>query len=194
VPYFEINVAGDELNKELAFVEQEPENLGGYGFRLAEGQPTDDVYPEEAAIYLDPYSPGLTFASLLGNSIGFLMVCTAVKEVIAQLNVAPIELRPLAIYNHKRRLHSRDYWAVNPLAILDCVDRQRSTILYSSEKPTDIVAIDRLVFRTDRLAKAPDLFRIPERRGSYFASDRLLASLQGKGFTNIFVDTIEEAG
>lgn len=192
--YYEIFVTGDDQDKELAFVEQEPENLGGFGFLLAEGEPTDEIFPDEPAkIYLDPYSRGLRFPSLLGNSLGYLMVCSAIKEIIARHDVAPVEIRPVVIHNHKRRVHTSDFWVINPLATVNCLDRQHSKILYSKADPKAIVAIEEMVFLSHMIEKAPDLFRIPERRGSYFASERLLTSLQGKGFTNIFVEEIKEA-
>jgi len=38
--YFELNTLGDEQDKELVFIDQEPEGLDGFGYRLAEGAPT----------------------------------------------------------------------------------------------------------------------------------------------------------
>lgn len=188
--YFELDTLGDEQDKELVFIEQEPEGLDGFGFRLAEGDPTDDIYPAEARIYLDPYSPGLKLTSLLGNSIGYLLVHTALADRLRKHDMTSVEFRPVSLYNQRRRLHSKDYWIVNPLRLIDCLDRKASRIQYASSDPTQIVGIDELVFDARRLEGAPDLFRIPEQRMSYFVSERLAQGLQGQGFDNLFLREI----
>jgi hypothetical protein len=194
VPYFEINSMGDDLNRELAFIEHEPEELGGFGYRLAEGDPAAAIYPDDAHVYLDPYSPGLMLPTLLGNSIGYLIVNSALKTIVHQHDVAPTEMHPLAIYDQRRRLHSRDYWILNPLRFVDCLNRQASKIQYLSSDPSQIVGIDELVFDPKRLEKAPDLFRIREQPTGYFASERLVGAMQGKGFNNVFLNEIKEQG
>ncbi|MFY0522371.1 imm11 family protein [Archangium gephyra] len=190
--YFELETLGDEQDRELVFIEQEPEEFEGAGYRLAEGEPTDDVHPAEARIYLDPYSPGLKLATLLGNSIGYLIVHAAFVELLRRHDVAPVELRPVSIYNQRKRLRSRDYWIVNPLRFVDCVDRTASRIQYASSDPTQIVGIDELVFDSKRLQEAPDLFRIPEQRMGYFISERVVRDLQGRGFDNIYLREIRQ--
>jgi Immunity protein family (Imm11) len=191
LPYYQINTLGDEQDRELVFISREPEDLNGYGFRLAEGDATGDVYPPDARIYLDRYDPGLKLTALLGNSIGFLIVSTACKEVIARHDTGA-ELRPVAIYNQRGRLHSRDYWIVNPLRFVGCVNRAASAIQYSADDPEDIVGIDELVFDPRKLEGAPDLFRIPEQRMGYFASARLLQALLEVRPDNLYVDEIRE--
>ncbi len=195
--YFEISILGDDQDKELCFIESEPEELGGFGYRLAEGDPTDDIFPKgSATIHLDPYATGLGLPDIIGNSIGFLIVSTAVKEILATHEVRPAEIKPLSIFSHKGRLHSRDYWIVNPLRFVDCLNRGASKIQYSAADPSQIVGIDKLVFDGSALGALekggdrPDLFRIREQRMGYFLSERLVQALQGNGFTNLFLHEI----
>ena len=194
MPYFQINTLGDDLDREVAFVESEPEDLGGFGYRLAEGDPAADIYPQDARVYLNPYSPGLVLPTLLGNSVGYLIVNTAFKAIAERCDIAPTEAHPLAIYNQRRRLHSRDYWILNPLRFVDCLNKAASRIQYASSDPLQIVGIDEVVFDPKRLEQAPDLFRIREQPVGYFASHRLLGAMQGQGFTNLFVNEIKEQG
>jgi hypothetical protein len=190
--YFEVDTLGDEQDKSLVFIDREPEGLDGFGFRLAEGDPTDDIYPEDARIYLDPYNPGLKLTTLLGNSIGYLIVHAAFVERLRSHDMTSVELRPVSIYNQRRRLHSKDYWIVNPLRLIDCLDRKASRIQYASSDPTQIVGIDELVFDSKRLEGAPDMFRIPEQRMSYFISERIIRDIQGRGFDNLFLREIHQ--
>ncbi|WNG36792.1 hypothetical protein F0U61_26300 [Archangium violaceum] len=191
--YFELDTLGDEQNKELVFIDHEPEGLDGFGFRLAEGEPTDDIYPADARIYLDPYSPGLKLTTLLGNSIGYLIVHTAfVERLRRNHDLTSIEFRPVSIYNQRRRLHSKDYWIVNPLRLVGCLDQKASRIQYASSDPKQIAGIDEFVFDSKRLEGAPDMFRIPEQRMSYFISERIVRDIQGQGFDNIFLREIRQ--
>jgi hypothetical protein len=190
--YFELNTLGDEQDKELVFIDQEPEGLDGFGYRLAEGDPTEDIYPADARIYLTPYNQGIKLTTLLGNSIGYIIVHTAFVERLRSHGMTSVELRPVSIYNQRRRLHSKDYWIVNPLHFVECLDRRVSRIQYSSSDPKLIVGIDELVFDSRRLDGAPDMFRIPEQRMSYFVSERVVRSIQGQGFDNIFLREIRQ--
>ncbi|MCY1032248.1 hypothetical protein OV207_12330 [Corallococcus sp. BB11-1] len=191
--YFEINTLGDDQDKERVFVDSEPEGLDGFGYRLAEGEPTDDVYPADSRIYLNPYNQGLKLATLVGNSIGYLILHAPLVEHLKESHdLSTVELRPVSIYSQRRRPLSRDYWIVNPLRFVGCLDRAASRIQFLSSDPEQIVGIDEIVFASKRLADAPDLFRIPEKRMSYFISERVVEGLQGQGFDNIFLHEVRQ--
>ncbi|MBU8899854.1 hypothetical protein DRW03_15855 [Corallococcus sp. H22C18031201] len=190
--YFEVDTLGDEQDKERVFIEEEPEGLDGFGFRLAEGDSTDDVYPEDARIYLSPYSAGLKLSTLLGNSIGYLIVHAALMTILKEHAPSGVEYRRFSLYNQRRRLHSQEYWIINPLTLVPCLDREHSRIQYATSNPDQIVGIDELVFDSQRLEAAPDLFRIPEQRMSYFISERIARALQGQGFDNLFLQEIRQ--
>src|SRR5207302_1272588 len=107
--------------------------------------------------------PGIKLASLLGNTQSYLIVNTEVKNVIVEhCTLSELEVLPFTLYNHKKRIHSSDYWIVNPIGYLDCVNRAASNIRYLSTDPTKIVAVRKFVLDTKRLENAPDLFRVVE--------------------------------
>ncbi|MFY0570109.1 imm11 family protein [Archangium lansingense] len=192
--YFQVDTLGDDVDEELACVLEEPGGLEGMGFKLAQGEPIGDAYPQDARVYLDPYSTGVKLCPLLGNTVGYLIVNGAIKAVLERHDVHPVELHPVSVYNQRKRLHGRGYWIVNPLRFVDCVDRRASQIQYSTSAPSQIVAIEELVFRRDALKDAGDLFRIREQPMSYFISERVAADLQRGGFTNVFLNEVREEG
>src|SRR6266516_7649114 len=57
-------------------------------------------------------------------------------------------------------LRGKLYYAINVLKLVDCLDRERSDILYS---PVDggILQVRRSIFRTDRLLDVP-IFKLPD--------------------------------
>ena len=188
--YFQLDTLGDFGNKKLAIVSERVPELGIYSHYPARGKPITDRYPADARTHLQPGHRGTKLSSLVGNTFGWLIVSTEFKESIVQ-NSGPIEILPLAIYNHKKRLHSADYWVINPLGSIDCVDRDKSAIVYLDDTKADVVGVDKFVFRKDRLEKAPGIFRVLEAPTAYFINQTLARSLKDKDCTNIFIDEID---
>lgn len=188
--YFEINTLGNDQDRALAFLDRGVEDCPDPG-RLAAGEPMGPDYPAGARITLQLESPGLELPSLLGNAVGYLVLNTAMKAILERFTLGPIELLPFALHDHRRRLMSRDYWIVNPLGTVDCVDREASDIELFPEDPTQIVAVNRFAFSAAKLAGAPDLFRVPEDPYHYFVSERIPEAWHGQGFTNLYLEEIE---
>lgn len=188
--YFEINTLGDDQDRSLAFADRGVEDCPDAG-RMAAGDPIGAKYPADPRIYLQIESPGLKLPSLLGNTAGYLIVSTPMKTILEAFDLGRVELLPFALYDHRKRLFSKDYWIVNPVGTVDCVSRDASEIEYLPEDPERIVTVTRFVLDSKRLQAAPDLFRVPEDPYHYFVSERIPAAWHGKGFTNLYLEEIE---
>jgi|SRR5579871_259369 len=191
--YFIIETLGDDQDSKLAFIDSPPEDLGLYDYCMARGEPIGDRYPAEARIYLKPKSPGIKMSSLIGNTQSYLIVNTEMKNVI--LEYCPrcnIETLSFSLYNHKKRVHSDDYWIINPIGYVDCVNRAASDIRYLSSDPTKVVAVRKFVLEPKRLESAPHLFRVPEDREKYIISEHLAKAFQERNFSNIFLIEIDQ--
>jgi hypothetical protein len=184
--YFEINTLGNDQDRSLAFADAGVQDLDNDG-RLMMGDPVGVDYPADPRIYLQLQSPGLKLPSLLGNTAGYLILADGMKRIMEQFNLGAIELLPFSLYNHKKRLASKDYWIANPLGTFDCVDRRASKIKYLDGDPTQIVSVEELVLDPRKVAGAPDLFRVPEARSRYLVSERIPAAWHGNGFTNLYL-------
>jgi hypothetical protein len=99
-----------------------------------------------------------------------------------------IEILPFTLFNHRQRVHSKDYWIINPLGTFDCVNKDASDIEYLDD---EVVGVDKYVFESQKLKNAPELFRVPEDPTEYFISETLAKAFQKKKFTNIFLSEIE---
>jgi len=191
--YFKIVTLGDTADKSLAFISSYVENIGLAAYRPAKGKRVGEKYPENAEIHLQPEDPGIKLSSLIGNTKSYLIVNTAVKETIVEFcsqNETEIELLQFTLVNHKKRVHSKDYWIINPIGTFDCVNRSASEIEFLDD---EIVGVDKYVFDPKRLEKAPHLFRVPEEPRGYFISQSLAKAFQDKQFTNIFLIEVEQA-
>jgi hypothetical protein len=188
---FQLHTEGNTADKSLAFVDQPPDGLGLYDVYLSEGDPIGDRYPANARISLRPSYPGIRLSSLLGNCLCFLIVNTAIKDIFVAEAKAAVEALPFTLLNHKKRVHSRDYWIINPLAIVDCVDKEHSEIVYFDESKTTVVAVNKFVFDARKLEGQPPLFRVPEARTEYFITVELARALKQHDFSNMRVSEIE---
>jgi len=183
--YFRLHLLGNTDDDSLAFVREAPAGLGLYRYCMRRGERIGNRYPRDAKVYLDKRSPGIKLGSVLGNTLSYFMVNTAMKDVIVATCSCEIEQLPFTLYNHKRRIHSKDYWILNPIGTFDCVNREASDIRYLDASKKDIVGVRKLVFDTNKMADAPDLFRVPEEPAVLFMSERLATALKPLRPTNI---------
>ena len=190
--YFMVDTLGDDQDRLLAFIDDPPDGLGLYTYCLTKGVPIANRYPEDAGIYLQPESPGIKLSSLLGNTQRYLIVHNDMKNIIEKYCDCKMEILPFTLYDHKRRVLSKEYWIVNPLGTFDCVDKDKSEIVYLDNTKADVVTVDRFVFEAQKLAEAPDLFRVPEYPTRYFISEDLAKAFQDENFTNIFLLEIDQ--
>lgn len=190
--YFIIEILGNYLDKKLAFIDKPPVDLGLYDYCMARGERVGDRYPEDARIYLQPESLGIKLSSLIGNSLGCLIVNTEMKDVIVEHCDCEIEILPFTLCNHKKRVHSKDYWIINPIGSIDCLNKKASDIRYSDSDNMAVVAVRKFVLDSNKLVNAPDLFRVPEDLEQYFISERLAKAFQEHNFTNIFLLEIDQ--
>ena len=188
--YFTLGSFGNGANRSLAFISSPPKGIGLYDYCMRFGEAVGDRYPEDPRIYLEAGRPGIKLASFIGNTVGYLIVCAEMKDAILGADIGEIETLPFKLYNHKNRLHSEDYWIVNPIGSFDCVNRAASDIEYLDASQKDIVAVTKFVLNANKLNDAPDLFRVPEKKDSYFVSERLARLFLSKGFTNIMLKEV----
>jgi hypothetical protein len=190
--YFEINIMPC-VDRELCFLDKVPEGTAMLTQRMAEGRPMGTDYPADAKIYMDEDNPGITLPSLIGNTNGFLIVRREIQEVLAATGV-PTECLPFTLFDHKKRVASRDYFIVNPLGTYDCLDLERSDISWSEEVADEIIWVNTPRLDRTKAEHAPDFFRIGRRPRGYVISGRVAAAIQKLQPTNFYVSQLEVAG
>jgi hypothetical protein len=129
VRYFRLYLLGNTDDPSLAVVRSTPSGLGLYDRCMRWGERIGDRYPRNLRVYMDKHH-GTKLGSVLGNTLCYLMVNTAMKDVILATCTSEIEVLPFTLYDQKRRIASKDFWILNPIGTFDCVDRQASDIRY----------------------------------------------------------------
>jgi hypothetical protein len=187
--FFSLNLIPSE-DPGLAFLDGVPEGTRAVRYKMSKGYAMGADYPADARIYMSEEYPGFKLASFIGNTESLLILSTQVKEAIEQFGVPQVEYLPVAIYNHKRRLASSDYFIVNPLGTLDCLHLEKSVIKYSG---TDVIAVKKMVLDVRKVATPPGLFRVKEHPYTYVFSEPLIAKLIPLKPTNLYFNELPAA-
>lgn len=187
--FFKLALTGDPDDKALAFVQDPPEELGIRDYYMRKGIRMGDLYPPDVKLRLSKRAPGIKLSSLLGNTLSYLILNSHAKDIFVKTGESEIETLPFTLINHKGRVHSKDYWILNPIGTFDCVNRDASKIKYLDETKKDIVGIawaaGSLVFDSKKMQNAPDLFRVPEKPSLIFMSERLARAAKTAQLSNV---------
>jgi hypothetical protein len=177
---------GDLNDRSLCFLTNFVDGLEQQSHKPALGRPLAPFFPEDARIYMDEDHPGVKLSSLIGNSCTIIIVAKPLQEVIEQhCRTVNIEYLPVSIYDHRRRLRGKDYFIVNPIGSIDCLDREASTIEWDPDDPTGVIAIDEYVLDRDKVASAPQLFRVDLDEVECVVGPELSEAILEGGFTNV---------
>jgi hypothetical protein len=182
--YFLLSTTGDLNDEKLVLIDDGPEGMGRQTFRLSRGEQAAKHFPAKAKVTLRAENPGIKLSGLLRNTKNFLIGSSAAKDVITRLcHDLDIEFLAFTLVNHKGRVHSTDYWFINPIGGLDCLAENECGIEYDDDG--DVVSIERYVLDAGKIADAPHLFRIDKQPTRYVISKTLGEALGAGGVTNV---------
>ena len=108
------------------------------------------------------------------------------KEVV----INTIEYLPVRIINHKGRVASEDYFILNPLDVCDCIDLDRSGVVWNRIRAKFISGCKGLVLRHEAIPMDYKLFRLKYWEHNIIVSADLVdtltaAELTGLRFLNV---------
>lgn len=190
--YYFIETLGDLDEPDLCILDKKPDDIGVKYSCMVFGRRIADVFPSPAVIRMSPDREGLKLSSLLGNTSSFLIVDNLVKDVIKANSTDEIEYLAFNLLDHKGRVHSSDYFIINPIGSRDCLNHELSDIEYFEGDTKEVVDVHRFVLDPEKLSDQPVLFRIKEEPSEYVIGENLLQLFKDNGFTNIVVKEIEQ--
>ncbi|WP_437331900.1 imm11 family protein [Sorangium sp. So ce394] len=188
-----LSTTGDLANEDLVLIEDAPRGMGMKSYCMARGVRATPHYPDNAKIYLREENPGIKLSSLLGNTESYLIVSSAMRGVIEQhCQGLEIEYLAFTLYDHRKRVHSRDYCIVNPIGAFDCLDEAASGVKYG--KQGSVVKVDKFVLDRNKIHFLPALFRADKEVTEYIVRDDLAQALRTSGFTNVLLEGLDVIG
>ncbi len=174
-----------EYDPDLCFLHNFVDGVEAKSWCIQHGECLSPFYPKSAKIFMSPEKPGIKLASLIGNTQSMLIVSSDFKEAIEKhCEGVDIEYLPFTLYDHRKRVHSKDYFIVNPIGTFDCLDLKASDITWDDE-PGSIISIREHVFDKKKMKSAPQLFRIDKAPNEYVVGLELAREIYDREFTNV---------
>ena len=163
MPFFYLNVLGDMNDGSLCVITQFVKGIEMDAYRVGLGKRATDIWPDDARIYMSKDQKGVKLSSLLGTTRNMLIARVDLRRLIEEhCKGVDIEYLPFSLYDHRKRLYSKDYSIINPIGTFDCLDPRKTNAVWDKEKPGRISLLRMPVLDRAKVAKAPELFRIPE--------------------------------
>lgn len=170
---------------DLCVLADGPEGTQAFGYAMSRGESAAARFPKDAKWVMARKWSGSKLASLLSNTANYLVVHRELRDVFAKFRI-PMESYGFDLYDHKKRLASRDYFIVNPLGTVDVLDTRKSKIIWSKEAPGEVVAIDAMVLDPAKLAKAPPILRVKEEPRAILFEQAVADALGELELTNVY--------
>jgi hypothetical protein len=189
--YFRIELC-PSVDKSLCVLEDGPEGTQPFSYAMARGETAAADYPADAKWFMHRRWSGIKLASLIANTANLLVVHKSLKGAIHKLGV-PVESYGFALYDHKKRLASRDYFIVNPLGRHDVLDLKASQIEWSPDDPTAVVDVEEMVLDPRKIAKAPPLLRVQEDPEAILIERMAARKLAALDPTNFFLREVRQS-
>ena len=187
--YFRILMLGDEADRERGLVDTRPPGLDGWDFCASQGEPMAEHYPPNGHVVLSERY-GLRLTDFISNTLNYVIASTGMKEVIEAHNNVAVEYLPLSIFNPRKRLQSADYWIVNPIGTVDCVDLDNSVVLRGEETGL-ITFITEYQFLEDRLRDTqPGILRPKETPWEVFLDEPTARALHAIKASNVQLEIV----
>ncbi len=156
---------------------------------IRSGKSLINGFPANACFHMDEsYPRAIKLSDNMANASGFTVISQKLMEFIKSHNPESVEFLPVTINNHKGLEASRDYFIMNPLIILDCIDLEKTEVEWDDfdEDIEEIWDWDG-VFTLDvsRIDKSIHLFRPKYHTSTVLVRKDLAKSIEKEGFTRI---------
>jgi len=155
-------------------------------WELVQGIPRAQDFPDGMECRMDPQRP--KDVGLADNVRGavFPVISGRLKQALEPATEKNrVEYIPVRIINHKKRLASDDYFVLNPLDVLDCIDMDASGVEWNKISPTTISYCKGLVLKQEAIPAGFALFRLKYWPNNIVISGDLVANLRQLELTGL---------
>lgn len=158
---------------------------------LTKGISFKDKWSKDAFTKFDDDFPDSL--KLVDNLCGtnYIIISKPLKEFLKKNTSANVEYLPLKILNHKGRVASEDYFFLNPLDIVDCIDKDSSELVWDNNLNI-IDFCENLRLNKDEIDKNLNIFRAKYWTAPIIISGNLKEKLESQGFTGLYFEHTDE--
>jgi len=190
--YFQIETCPTE-DLSLCVLANAPKGTVAINHRMARGFPMGADYPADAQWAMCDRYKGIKLSTLITCVDRILVLLKPAMEIFRDIGV-PMECLPFTLLNHKGRVASKDYFIVNPLGTLDCLDIQKSDIEWLDDQVGgEVIHVYEHVLGPKKIANAPPVFRTKEDPYCIVLNETVAERLRALNPTNVYLTEIEVA-
>ena len=161
--------------------------------RMSRGYPMGADYPSDAQWAMCERYKGIKLSTLITCVSGILVLAKQAMEVLQDTGVT-MECLPFTLLNHKGRVASRDYFIVNLLGTLDCLDIEKSDIEWLDDQVGgEVIHVYDHVLDPRKIAGAPPVFRTKEDPYCIVLNETVAEKLRAPKPTNLYLTELEVA-
>lgn len=161
--------------------------LEGYAddYKLMKGDSVAEEWPD-VSMRMDPdFKKKIKLADNLLNPVNVIVASKALCDFFRSKRVPNIEYLPVTIYDHKKKVASKEYSIANLVTTQDCIDTKKSELTWNKIDPHYISSIKQLVLNEKKIAKDAMLFRAEHLKTLIFVRADLAQAVTDAGFTNV---------
>lgn len=162
-------------------------------YELKRGISRRDGFPDDALFSMKRSSPkAKKLADNVANLDGLAVVSKPLMEFLEAREPPGTEFLRVSILDHKQKVASDEYYIVNPLSVVDCIDRERSDLSWNEIDKELISGCFELVLLDGSLDGAPPIFR-PRYMPTVILMARALAEdMEAEGFVGMHFFDLDE--
>jgi hypothetical protein len=153
---------------------------------LTEGVKLSDQWPKDVTCSMDSeFAKDIRLEDNLYGAMSQVISSRLKDRIAALVATDSIEFLPVTILNHKGRVASKEYFFLNPVGTVDCIDVEKSGIVWNAIDKDMISRAKQLTVKAGAVPKTISLFRPAKMISTIFLRRSIADQLIGDGFTGL---------
>ncbi len=154
---------------------------------VTRGRSVANGFPKDAHFKMSPEFPkDVALSDALENSRDMAVVSSPLKDFILERSPPSMETLPVRVLNLKGKDVGAQFWILNPLAIVDCIDQDASQVIWNAIDKTEICGFKKFVINAKAIPRELLLLRPKYLEPVVFVRRDLADAILAKGFTGIY--------
>jgi len=152
-------------------------------YKFVEGESLKTEFPADAYYIMSPDFPKDIGCYDVLHVIGAeLVVSSKVKSFFESENVLGLEFLAVDVFNHKKRKVSDDYFIVNTLNIIDCLDKDKTSYKWNALDSESMIDVKNMTIIESKVPEEVSLFRVKYVNNLLIFRRSLLDKMLEQGF------------
>jgi len=168
---------------------------GGKVGEIAKGQPLAKDRPDPYTLQMDDdYRKNVKLTDCLYNDQDAIVASPRLRDLLVERLGATVEVLPVWIKDHRKRVASKDYAFINILDVQDCLAIKESQPDYATLRGKQIMlGVEQIVLESAKIGKTAQLFRLAPWLRPMLVREDLVEAIQAakiEGVTFNPIDTV----